>query len=499
MPRSPAASPGRWSTCSRRVEPVEADAGRGAQRGVELRRTSSTASVVITTSIVARPGASIPAPLAMPPIVQPSAVADRGLRVGVGRDDRGRGIQPAVGGERGGGRRDPRHELVDRSWSPIRPVEQTSTSPALTSSASATASAVACVVWKPSAPVKQLAPPELSTIALTCPSAMTCFDQMIGLACARLLVKTAAALCSGPRLTTSARSGLPEDLSPARDAGRLESGCCGHAHGATPFTGRPVVSGEPERDVGGLDGGTRGALDQIVDRADRRRRGPPARRREADERGVRADGVARARERSRRAARARRARRRRRRLPGVAHVAPRSTPGASRAVEVARIPRDIGTSTGVNEMLTSVAARPRSGSARSRGCADGCRPPDTRMPTRRSRSRAARSSGLLPAPEVPTASTATRSCGSITPAAMPGARPSVIAVTLQPGTAIRVAPTRLSRWRSAVLAAEQQLGQPVGPRAEVLAAVELGPRGRVGQPVIGAAVDDEHVIRKLRR
>ena len=32
----------------------------------------TSASVVMTTSIVARPGASIPAPLAMPPITQPS-------------------------------------------------------------------------------------------------------------------------------------------------------------------------------------------------------------------------------------------------------------------------------------------------------------------------------------------------------------------------------------------------------------------------------------------
>ena len=46
--------------------------------------------------------------------------------------------------------------------------------------------------------MKQLAPPELSTIALTVPSAMTCCDQMIGFAFARLLVKTAAAFCSGP-------------------------------------------------------------------------------------------------------------------------------------------------------------------------------------------------------------------------------------------------------------------------------------------------------------
>ena len=68
----------------------------------------------------------------------------------------------------------------------MSPVEQTSTSPAETPSASADcASAVRCVTWKPSAPVKQFAPPEFSTIAATVPSAMTCSDQRIGFALAR--------------------------------------------------------------------------------------------------------------------------------------------------------------------------------------------------------------------------------------------------------------------------------------------------------------------------
>ncbi len=97
---------------------------------------------------------------------------------------------------------------------PIRPVEQISTSPALTPSSSAARSAVWCVVWKPNEPVKQFAPPELSTIASTTPSWTTCCDQMIGLAFARLDVKTAAPTLSGPRLTTTATSGLPLDLSP---------------------------------------------------------------------------------------------------------------------------------------------------------------------------------------------------------------------------------------------------------------------------------------------
>ena len=61
----------------------------------------------------------------------------------------------------------PREHLVAERAGPvpIRPVEQTSTSPAETSSASATASAVGWVVWNRRRPVKQFAPPELSTIA----------------------------------------------------------------------------------------------------------------------------------------------------------------------------------------------------------------------------------------------------------------------------------------------------------------------------------------------
>ncbi len=49
------------------VEPVEGDLGGGAQRGVAAPRRSTSASVVSTDSMVARAGASMPAPLAMPP------------------------------------------------------------------------------------------------------------------------------------------------------------------------------------------------------------------------------------------------------------------------------------------------------------------------------------------------------------------------------------------------------------------------------------------------
>ena len=47
------------------------------------------------------------------------------------------------------------------------------------------------------------------------------------------------------------------------------------------------------------------------------------------------------------------------------------------------------------------------------------------------------------------------------------------------------------------LALAGQLGQAVGPGAGVVAAVELLPGGRVGEPEVGAAVDDQHVVAEL--
>jgi hypothetical protein len=92
------------------------------------------------------------------------------------------------------------------SRSPIRPVEHTAISPAESSSAAASRSAVACVSWKPSGPVQALAPPELSTTALTRPPLATWRDHLTGAACTRLVVKTAAAARDGPSLMTTATS-----------------------------------------------------------------------------------------------------------------------------------------------------------------------------------------------------------------------------------------------------------------------------------------------------
>ncbi len=174
-----------------------------------------SASVVSTTSIVARPGASMPAPFAMPPTRHPSpSTTTVFARVSVVMIARAASSPPSAD-RRFAAESTPSSSTSPSSWSPMSPVEQTSTSPEEMPSADAAASAVRCVTWNPSGPVKQFAPPEFSTIADTRPSEMTCCDQRIGFAFARFDVNTAAACCNGPRFTMSARSSAPERLMPA--------------------------------------------------------------------------------------------------------------------------------------------------------------------------------------------------------------------------------------------------------------------------------------------
>ena len=73
---------------STRSNVVRAVAARSAP--VEQRPASATASVVRTTSIVASPGASMPAPLAMPPTTKPAPLTAHGLGDRVGGHDRRR-------------------------------------------------------------------------------------------------------------------------------------------------------------------------------------------------------------------------------------------------------------------------------------------------------------------------------------------------------------------------------------------------------------------------
>ena len=110
------------------------------------------------------------------------------------------------------------------SRSPIRPVEQTTTSPAEISRAAPTFSAVRCTSRKPSGPVHTLAPPELSTTALTTPSETAWRDQTTGAPTTRLVVNTAAAACGRAVVDDEREVRAARGLEAGGDAGGAEAG-----------------------------------------------------------------------------------------------------------------------------------------------------------------------------------------------------------------------------------------------------------------------------------
>ena len=144
--------------------------------------------------MVASPGASMPAPLAMPPTMKPAPTATACLgTVSVVMIARAASSPPADGEQRHGGvdagqQRGP-SAAARRSGRSSRPRRRRRRRPA----PSPTYSAVAWVSWKPAGPVQALAPPELSTTASTRPSRTTCWVQTTGAALTRLAVKTPAA------------------------------------------------------------------------------------------------------------------------------------------------------------------------------------------------------------------------------------------------------------------------------------------------------------------
>ncbi len=155
-PDAPLARSVTWSLAdmqpseSRRSNVTRVDSRRAASSAAESR----SASVVITTSIVASPGASLPAPLAMPPTVHPSSEdrTDCFGFVSVVMMARA-ASSPPPSASATATRATPSSSFSSGSCSPMRPVLQTSTSPLETSSARPTASALACVTWKPGDPV----------------------------------------------------------------------------------------------------------------------------------------------------------------------------------------------------------------------------------------------------------------------------------------------------------------------------------------------------------
>ena len=156
---------------------------------------------------------------------------------------------------------------------------------------------------------------------------------------------------------------------------------------------------------------------------------------------------------------------------------------------MARMPRGIGTSTGVKLTRTRSSVRPPRFCRISGVCR--CTPPTpyaeaepiTSLPSRLVL-------GALPAPLVPEAATTTRSSACTSPAATAGREDE--------GGDRRVAagygdPARSFELRTLA----GQLGQAVGPRPRVVGAVELLPGLGVGQPEVGAAVDDHGVVAEL--
>ena len=93
---------------------------------------------------------------------------------------------------------------------------------------------MACVSWKPGAPVQALAPPELSTTARTRPPLTTWRVHSTGAAWTRLEVNTAAAARDGPSFSDHGHVGLAGLLQAGRHSGGAESERGSDAHGATP-------------------------------------------------------------------------------------------------------------------------------------------------------------------------------------------------------------------------------------------------------------------------
>ena len=152
----------------------------------------------MTDSIVASAGANIPAPFAMPAnsaplkfavaifgtesvVIIACALVCRPSLLSTGTIDSIPAIIFGIG-----------------SSSPIKPVEQTITSPDETLSDCPTCSAVLWVSANPCGPVQAFAPPLLRTTARTIPPFATWRDQVTGAATTLFVVKTAAAVKFGP-------------------------------------------------------------------------------------------------------------------------------------------------------------------------------------------------------------------------------------------------------------------------------------------------------------
>lgn len=217
MPLAPDASSSTVSLVD--MQPSESTRSKvvrvAARRAASSAGLSTSASVVRTTSMVARPGASMPAPLAIPPTVQPSPPATAVLCT-VSVVLMAMAALAAVFAERGGGLLDAGEQLVHG--------EQKADEPGGGDGDLARAVALQhlCGLLGRGVGVLEALGSRTGVGATGVEDdggdlapLRTCSDQRTGAALTRLEVKTPAAARRGPLLTTRARSGLPLSLIPA--------------------------------------------------------------------------------------------------------------------------------------------------------------------------------------------------------------------------------------------------------------------------------------------
>ena len=175
-----------------------------------------TASQVRTTSMVARPGASMPAPLAIPPTTQPVTVDDHLLGHGVGGHDRGGGV---VAPGRRTGQSTPRPTPADRRSRgrsrPMSPVEQTTTSPAPTPRPATDLLSGGVRGGEALRSGEAVRPTGVQDHRANDAVGAGLLAPQHGVGLAPVVGETAPARASGPVLTTRATSRFPLGLSPA--------------------------------------------------------------------------------------------------------------------------------------------------------------------------------------------------------------------------------------------------------------------------------------------
>src|SRR5918992_1194491 len=178
----------------------------------------------------------------------------------------------------------PASTLSRGSSCPITPVEATPTWAGSTPSCSAAVDCIAAAVARPRPPSPTFEQPELAATARRRPRS-ACFETMTGAPTRALVVKRAADTVSGASETstpTSRPSGLIPAATPAarKSAGRACGSSSRTCPGASTQRERkkvtraarslePLRLGQPEHQVEVLHGLARGALPEVVDRAER--------------------------------------------------------------------------------------------------------------------------------------------------------------------------------------------------------------------------------------